>query len=219
MSNESDPITASDTFDQVTARDSSSVFKPSMVSLIVTQSDQGGPNVMTAGWWMTAGYNPFRYMLGVGHYTYTYELLQDNPEFVLAAPTTDMVDALTLCGAVSGRDIDKISHLDLETLPATELQVPLLADAAGNVECTVLDSFTFGNCTYYLGGVEAAHIRHDGLDGRIIKPELNPLAYLGSDWKNPDDTEKHRYYLEFDADNVSAYPGEDILETIPDEQR
>lgn len=219
MSNESDPITASDTFDQVTARDSSSVFKPSMVSLVVTQSDQGGTNVMTAGWWMTAGYNPFRYMLGVGHHTYTYELLQDNPEFVLAAPTTDMVDALTLCGAVSGRDIDKISHLDLETRPATELQVPLLADAAGNVECTVLDSFTFGNCTYYLGGVEAAHIRRDGLDGRIIKPELNPLAYLGSDWKNPDDKEKHRYYLEFDADNVSAYPGEDILETIPDEQR
>ena len=206
-------------FETISEHDSKSLFKPSMATLVVTQSETHGPNVMTAAWWMLGGYDPFRYVVSIGNYEYTHEIIEENPEFVLAAPTTDMVDALVLCGSVSGRDVDKIDHLGLETIPGEAVDVPLLADAVGNVECRVLESFEFEGCTYYIAGVENAYVQPDALDGRILSGDANPLAFMGSDWADEDDEHKHRYYLEFDDENLHSYPDAEILETLPEELR
>jgi flavin reductase (DIM6/NTAB) family NADH-FMN oxidoreductase RutF len=203
----------SDWFDEVSEYDSKALFKPKVVALVLTDSEGQGPNVMTASWWMLAGYDPFRYLLAVSHKTYTYELIEENPEFVLAAPSTEMVDALTLCGKVSGRELDKLDHLGLETVPGDAVDVPLLRDAVGNIECTVMDSFTFENCTYYFGQVENAYVQPDGLDGRILSPDADVLGYMGSDWGDGDSDAKDRYYA--DIDGHERFPGEAVVETLP----
>jgi len=66
--------------------DSKELFKPKVVSLVVSNSEDKGPNVMTAAWFMLAGYNPFRYRLAVDQYTYSHEIIEEGEEFVLAAP-------------------------------------------------------------------------------------------------------------------------------------
>lgn len=213
---DSDP---SEHFDQISEKDSKSIFKPKIVSLVLTQSEDKGPNIMTAAWWMFAGYNPFRYLLAVSHKTYTHEIIEENPEFVLAAPTTDMMDAFTLSGKVSKRELDKIEHLDIKTVPGSEVDVPLLKEAVGNVECTVIDSFEFKNCTYYFGGVEKAHVAPGMLDGRILSADANPLAYMGSDWGSEETKTKYRYYVDFDTDDIRAYPGDEVIESLPDDLR
>ena len=157
-----------DAFDEISEYDSTALFKPKVVALVVSEGEERGPNLMTASWWMLAGYDPFRYLLAVSHKTLTYELIEESGEFVLAAPSVDLVDALILSGMVSGRDIDKIDHLGVETVPGQTVDVPLLANATGNIECTVMDSFEFENCTYYFGNVEHAYVTNDGLDGRIL---------------------------------------------------
>ena len=207
-------------FDEVSEKDSTAVFKPKVVALVVTDSDEHGPNVMTASWWMLAGYNPFRFLLAVSHKTYTYEIIEENPEFVLAAPSTDMVDALTLAGKVSGRDLDKIDHLGLETVPGADVDVPLLRDAVGNVECSVMDSFEFENCTYYFGSVENAYVTPDGLDGRVLDPAVaNVLAYMGSDWGEDDTDTKYRYYADLVPEAIERFPGDDVVESLPPDLR
>lgn len=203
-------------FESVSAKDSKNMFKPSVTTLVVSQSSQKGPNVMAAGWWTVGGYDPFRYVLVVNHHTYTYEIIEENPEFVLVAPTTDMVDALAFSGNVSGRDIDKIDHLGLETIPGDVIDVPLLADALGNVECRVMESFTFKGFTYYIAGVEKAHMQPGVRNGRILSADADPLANMGSDWDSDDDRYKHRYYIDFTDDNLQSYPEETILKTLPD---
>jgi flavin reductase (DIM6/NTAB) family NADH-FMN oxidoreductase RutF len=210
---------AAEVFDEVSEYDSTSLFKPKVVSLVVTDSEEKGPNIMTASWFMLAGYDPFRYLLSVSHETYTYEIIEENPEFVLSAPSTDMIDALTLAGQVSGRDIDKIDHLGLETVPGTEIDVPLLADAVGNVECSVMDSFEFEGCTYYFGNVEAAHVVRGGLDGRVLSLDSDVLAYMGSDWGGDGSDAKYRYYADLDPEDLERYPGEEVMETLPEELR
>lgn len=206
-------------FDEISEKDSKSIFKPKVVTLILTQSEDKGPNIMTAAWWMLAGYNPLRYLLSVGHKTYTYEILEENPEFVMSAPTVDMVDALTLCGKVSGRELDKLEHLGLETIPGEEVDVPVLKNAIGNIECSVMDSFKFKNCTYYFGRVEKAYVASGMLDGRILSPEARPLAYMGSDWGKEETHTKYRYYVEFDSEDVKSFPGDKVINSLPPELR
>lgn len=205
-------------FEEISEFDSKSLFKPKVVSLVVTNSPDRGPNLMTASWWMLAGYDPLRYQLAVSHKTYTHELIEENPEFVLAAPSTDMIDALTVAGSVSGRDVDKIDHLDLETVPGQSVDVPLLADAVGNIECSVMDSFEFENCSYYFGEVEHAYVTADGLDGRLLSlEEADVLAYMGSDWDEGDTEAKSRYYADLSPETLERYPGEAVLDTLPEE--
>ena len=207
-----------DHFDEISQFDSKSLFKPKVVSLVVTNSPETGPNVMTASWWMLAGYDPLRYQLAVSHKTHTYDIIERNPEFVLAAPSTDMIDALTLCGQVSGRDLDKIDHLGLETIPGQDVDVPLLADAVGNIECSVMDSFEFENCTYYFGNVENAYVTKDGLDGRMLSlDDSDVLAYMGSDWGEDDTDTKYRYYADLGPENLERYPGDEVIESLPDD--
>lgn len=210
----------SDRFEEVSEYDSTSMFKPKVVALVVSNSERHGPNIMTASWWMLAGYNPYRILLAVSHKTYTHEIMEENPEFVLAAPSIDMVDALTLSGKVSGRDLDKIDHLGLETVPGQSVDVPLLADAVGNIELTVMDSFEFENCTYYFGNVEHAYVTRGGLEGRILDPErAEVLAYMGSDWGEDDTDTKYRYYANIEGENIDRFPGDEVIETLPEELR
>jgi len=203
-------------FEEISEHDSKSLFKPKVVSLVVSNSPETGPNLMTASWWMLAGYDPLRYQLAVGHHTHTHDVIENNPEFVLAAPSTEMIDALTLAGSVSGRDVDKIEHLGLETIPGQGVDVPLLADAVGNIECSVMDSFEFENCTYYFGEVEHAYVTKGGLDGRVLSlDDADVLAYMGSDWGDDPD-EKDRFYADLSTDVIERFPGEAAKETLPD---
>ncbi|MFB6132363.1 MAG: flavin reductase family protein [Halanaeroarchaeum sp.] len=206
-------------FDEIGEYDSKAIFKPMVPALVVSKHDDDGPNVMTASWWMLAGYNPFRYLLAVSQKTYTHDLIEASGEFVLAAPSTKMIDAVTLAGMVSGRDIDKIDHLDLETVPGQAGDVPLLADAVGNIELNVMDSFEFEETTYFFGGVEGAYVTKGGLDGRILSLDADILADMGSDWASEDAKTKDRYYAELEPANLESFPGDEILESLPSELR
>ena len=208
-----------ETFDEVGAFDSAAIFKPKVPALVVTDSAELGPNIMTASWWMVAGYDPFRYMLAVSHKSYTYEIIERNPEFVMAAPSTDLMEALILAGMVSGRDLNKIDHLDLETLPGSSIDVPLLADAVGNLELTVSDSFSVEGTTYYLADVEQAYVTKGGMDGRLLSLETDILAYMGSDWADQGDTTKHRYYADLSPENLASFPGDEVVESLPTDLR
>lgn len=202
-------------FEEVGAYDAPAMLKPSVPVLVVSAAEDAGPNIMTASWWMLAGYDPFRFLLGVSQKCYTHDLIEANPEFVMAVPTSEMIDAVTLAGMVSGRDLDKIDHLDLATLPAKEIDVPLLAAAAGNIELSVMESFDFEGMTYYFGGIEAAHVVTDGMEGRLRSMDTDVLAYMGSDWVGEEDGTKHRFFADLDAGALRSFPGDEVVESLP----
>ncbi|MEF8831482.1 MAG: flavin reductase family protein [Halobacteriales archaeon] len=201
-------------FEEVSEMDSSSIPRPMVPMIVVSDSPEHDPNVMAASWWMVAGYRPFRFLLAVDQYTHTHEIIETNPEFVLAVPTTEMVDVLTVAGKLSGADVDKFEELGLETVPGQGVDVPLLADAAGNIECSVMESFAFEGTTYYFGSVEHAYVVPGGMDGRIVSPAADVLANLGSDWADEDDDLKTRYYVDVSEDDVASVSGEQILQGL-----
>ncbi|MFB6086828.1 MAG: flavin reductase family protein [Halodesulfurarchaeum sp.] len=208
----------SDHLEQIGEYDSSALFKPMVPALIVSKSEETGPNLMTASWWMLAGYDPFRYMLAVSEKSYTHEIIEANPEFVMAAPSNELIEALTLSGMVSGRDLDKIEHLDLETVPGQSIDVPLLVEAVGNIELSVMDSFSVEGITYFLAGVENAYVTAGAMDGRLLSLDADILAYMGSDWPEGEEAKsKHRYYAELSPEDLRSFPGDRVIESLPEE--
>lgn len=170
---------AEEHFDRVPLSNGKSLFRPKVPALIVSQSESGGPNILTAMWWMSAGYQPYKMIVAIAHSTYTYELLEENPEFVMAAPTRDMMDSVVLCGLRSGREVDKIDRLGLETLPADKVDVPLIQDAAGNIECKIEESFKYDGHTYYFAEVVRAYVTPGWFKDGVYSTEADPMAYLG----------------------------------------
>jgi flavin reductase (DIM6/NTAB) family NADH-FMN oxidoreductase RutF len=207
----------SDVFESATPLDGKALLHPSVLLLIISSSEKHGVNMMTAGWWTAVGYNPLRFLLVVEKKTHTYDVIRENKEFVMAVPSVELVEAVILSGMVSGAELDKIKHLGLKLLDAEVVDVPLLQQAVGNIECSVLQTFEVEDADYHVGTVEAAHIRPGALEGRIVTPESRILANLGSDWKNPGDRMKHRYYLNLAGSMYDSYGGEAVLDDLPTE--
>lgn len=70
---------------------------------------------------------------------YTYEMLEKNPEFTINVPIKGMdADAFRICGAKSGRDMDKISEAGLTPVEPEVITVPGLKEFPLTLECRVL---------------------------------------------------------------------------------
>lgn len=170
---------AEEHFERIPLADGKSLFRPKVPALIVSNSESKGPNILTAMWWTAAGYRPYKMVVAIAHSTYTYEIMEENQEFVMAAPTRDMMDAIVLCGRRSGREVDKIDRLGLQTLPADKIEVPLLKEAAGNIECKVEDAFEHDGHTYYFAEVVRSYVKPGWFKNGVYSTEGDPMAYLG----------------------------------------
>ena len=198
-------------FEQVPVSNARRLFRPKVPSLILTYSEETDSNVMTAMWWTSAAYRPAKMLLAVEHDCHTYDVLQNNDDFVMAMPTADMIDAVTVCGQTTGVEVDKFDELDLETAPATEVDAPLLLDAGGNVECKTVHTHTYDGHTYFFAEPKAVHVRKGWFEDKVLTPAADPLLYLGS---HREDGETVRFYTGLDSEFRSSRDG-DHLDGLP----
>ena len=70
---------------------------------------------------------------------YTYELLEKNPEFTVNVPVNGFdKNAFKICGAMSGRDMDKIGEAGLTLEEPEKISVPGIREFPLTLECRVL---------------------------------------------------------------------------------
>ena len=107
--------------------------------LLTTVGSDGKPNVMTIGWFqfgrvyhghpmVTVAVTPLRY---------SWHLLEQVSEFVLAVPTDEIASAAELCGTQSGRDMDKFQAAGLTPIPSYHVKPPSIRECPMNFECRV----------------------------------------------------------------------------------
>ena len=91
-----------------------------------------------------------------------------------------MVKAVHFCGVHSGRDTDKISHLNLSSTRAKEVSPLLISNCMGNIECRVRHVMQVGNRPFITGevlSVTAEHIYYNEKTGWTGEACL--VYYLG----------------------------------------
>lgn len=141
---------------------------PEQVVLAITRADDGRTNVMAVGWVAIVSDEPAMYMLGIDDNAYTLELIRKNKEFVIAFPSKAMAKETLYFGTVHGHNIDKGAESGLEFVPASQVNVPLLADAVANMECKLVTEYRPGNCPLVVGEVIASHVNTDKSVERLV---------------------------------------------------
>ena len=134
---------------------------PEQVVLVTTQAAAGRPNVMAVGWVAIASSKPPMFVLGIDAGAYTYELITQTKEFVVAFPSERMAQETLFAGSHSGRDTQKFAKAGIRTQAAAVVKAPLVADAAANFECTLVEITRPGDCPLIVGQVVAAHANQD----------------------------------------------------------
>lgn len=106
----------------------------------LTTSTENELNTMTIAWG-TIGYiwNRPVFQVLVRKSRHTHKLIEEADEFTVSIPYPNkMSKELAYCGRVSGRDANKFSELNLETISPQKLSTPMIKGCAYHYECNII---------------------------------------------------------------------------------
>lgn len=149
-------------------------------AVLVSCGEGSSANVITLAWVGTLCSEPPLIGIGVRPSRHSHGLIKKYGEFVVNIPRADQVRWVDHCGTVSGRDEDKWATCGFSRTPASELQVPLIAECPVNIECELRETISLGTHSLFIGEVVAVHVEGDILDdnGRLDAVRAEPFAYL-----------------------------------------
>jgi len=169
-------------------------FSIRVPSLVVTRGKNDRLNFLTAMWFTPTGAEPSRMVVAIQKRTLTYDYLLERGEFVMSAPTDEMMEIVVFGGYISGHDVDKWQAAGLTAVRPSKISVPLIGEAIGNVEYKVARQIPFDDeMDLFVGEVLATHIRKDAMDGELYRADANPLLYMGTKY-NAEGKSQGKYY-------------------------
>jgi flavin reductase (DIM6/NTAB) family NADH-FMN oxidoreductase RutF len=108
-------------------------------AFLIVADWQGSANVMAIGWGLLGPFyhgHPV-FVVAVRPQCFTWHILEETDDFVVAVARDKLKDALTLCGTKSGRDLDKFKAAGLTPIPSYHVRAPSIGECPVNVECRI----------------------------------------------------------------------------------
>ncbi len=136
---------------------------PEPVCIVITKTPYGKFNPMSAAWVMFTSIDPPMLAISIGYQRYTYELIQEQGEFVISIPSEHMSAEIEFFGSNSGRDIDKLAELATPVQPASSIDGIILSEASANYECRVTGSLETGDHMIFAAEIVASTINQDSI--------------------------------------------------------
>lgn len=114
--------------------------------------------------------------------THSHQLLLRSGAFTVNFLRQEDVALARALGEVSGREVDKVSHLDVAVEESETIPAPWLARAYAAAECSLVERHHLGDQTLCVGEVQRIHVEEDLFDeaGVLRLDRAAPLLYLGS---------------------------------------
>jgi flavin reductase (DIM6/NTAB) family NADH-FMN oxidoreductase RutF len=124
--------------------------------LVTCAGKNGQPNAIAIAWLMPVSVNPPLLAFAIRPQRYSYELLQENPAFVVNAMAYEHAVEVLFCGRCTGRNVDKFATANLTPMDAQAVNAPAIAEALAHVECEVEAEYEAGDHVIVVGRVVAA---------------------------------------------------------------
>ncbi len=107
--------------------------------LLVSQGNEGPPNVMTIGWGQVGiiWRKPI-FTVMVRPSRYTYSLIEQSGDFTVNVLPSSLKKVAQYCGTVSGRDRDKFKEKGLTAMPSLTVKVPIIQECLLHFECRIV---------------------------------------------------------------------------------
>jgi len=131
---------------------------PSFPVILVTV----GRNIMAAGAFHFYSFKPPSVMVGIKPEKYTYELITEKGEFGINIPTKEQLEKLNICGAFSGRDVDKYQKAGLTPRKGNKIDSHIIEECPVSLECQVVHQIGYeGSHRWFIGEIKEVHIDED----------------------------------------------------------
>jgi flavin reductase (DIM6/NTAB) family NADH-FMN oxidoreductase RutF len=140
---------------------------PEQVVIAIAKDTRGKCNPITLGWTMITSGQPPMMAIAIRLGSYSPEALRHSGQFVLAFPSTAMLEDSLFFGSRSGRDVDKLAERGTATQAASVVDCVLLSDAVANFECVVEHEMVTGDHVVFVGRVVASHTNTDAEAQRL----------------------------------------------------
>ncbi len=130
---------------------------PSANVIVSCRGEDGRDNALVVGYASNCSYDPPMIMVGIVPSRFSYDLMKQNPSFVVHFAREDQREAWKYLGSESGRDGDKLAHLGLTAVDGDVVNAPVITDFPVAIECSVMDSMLTGSHEMFAGKIEAIH--------------------------------------------------------------
>ena len=156
------------------------LIHPMPAVLVTCVGDDDRPNAIAVAWLMPVSMDPPLLAFAIHPQRYSYELLQENPAFVVNVMTYEQAPEVLFCGRCSGRDVDKFAESGLTAVEAGSVNTPAIAEALAHLECDVEAQHEAGDHVIVVGRVRAVSAEEGVLvDGWRDLSVASPLLHLG----------------------------------------
>jgi flavin reductase (DIM6/NTAB) family NADH-FMN oxidoreductase RutF len=127
-------------------------------------------NGMTAAWVAQVSLNPLLVMVSIAPSRYSHTLIKESGIFAINVLTAEQVELGKRFGYKSGRKIDKFAGLDYL---AAGSGAPVLPQAYAYLDLKLVQTYTAGDHTLFVGEV---------MEAKILHPQSQPLIFIKSDF-------------------------------------
>jgi len=155
------------------------LLSPAPAVMVTCAAADGRPNIVTVAWTGTICSDPPMLSVSLRPATFSHGLIKKSMEFVVNIPSVKEIRAMDLCGAVSGRDVDKFAKTGLTAGAASKVRAPIIQECPVNIECRVRRVEELGSHTMFLAEIVAVQVT-EGLitkGGRLALEKAGLAAY------------------------------------------
>lgn len=120
--------------------------------VLVSTGDDDKKNICPIAWITPISKDPCYLGIAVAKKHYTSELIMVSEEFTINVPTWDIIEKVKVCGAQSGREIDKFKESGLTAEDAVKLnETPRIKECIASIECELYQTIDLGDHNLFIG--------------------------------------------------------------------
>ncbi len=139
------------------------------------------PNVMTASWTGIMNSNPPMTYVSIRPSRKTHNMIKETGEFVLNIVDEAHLEALDLCGQISGNETNKFKKAHLTPKACEHILAPQIAECPISLECKVHSVNCLGSHDKFLAEIVGIYVKKTYLDenGKFDPLKADFIGYMG----------------------------------------
>ncbi|MGL4607518.1 MAG: flavin reductase family protein [Eubacteriaceae bacterium] len=152
--------------------------------VLVTLGDEEKSNILTIAWTGIVNSKPPMTYISLRPTRLSHEIVSKTGEFTINLTTLEMVKQVDFCGVRSGRDLDKIKALGIETFSGVDVASVMLKKSPLSLECKVKEVISLGSHDMFLANILSVHVDETLIDdqGKLHLEKSGLLGYAHGDY-------------------------------------
>ena len=155
------------------------ILNPVPAVMVTCADADGKPNIITLAWAGTINSDPPMLSISVRKERYSHNLIKERGEFAVNLANVATARQADLCGVKSGRDVDKFKLTGLTAVPASQIDVPIIAESPISIECVVRQVIELGSHDMFLAEIVAVDVEESLIDktGKLDIKKADLICY------------------------------------------